>query len=254
MDKKSAFRDHFLVAKKIALGHTQLRKSRYESSRASLVAEASRALRSAPAEKGRSSPPPGRPSRFERSHPSRSAARAGKERRRRSTVRPCRGLVGYRKGQRPSPAQLLVEGTWSRVSAPLFAEGVWRRGLGLASRSASGVPSSVDVVGRQRVSGSLRRGANHRSTKTVVLASGFLAGRCPPGHARSTVRKGFEDESSRMCLRVVTSCRDRQAVPGGGKRGRSQKPTRSGPPPSEGESRSEQHRDPRGAGESPNRW
>lgn len=163
MDKKSAFRGHFLVAKKIALGHTQLRKSRYESSRASLVAEASTALRSAPAEKGRSSPPPGRPSRFERSHPSRSAARAGKERRRQSTVRPCGGLAGYRKGQRPSPAQLRVEGTWSRVSASLFAEGVWRRGLGLTGRSASGVPSSVDVVGRQRVSGSLRRGASHRS-------------------------------------------------------------------------------------------
>jgi len=53
-----------------------------------------------------------------------------------------------------------------------------------------------------------------------------------------------------MCLRVVTSCRSRQAVPGGAKRGRNQTPTRSGAPSSNGESRSEEHRDPHGAGES----
>lgn len=46
------------------------------------------------------------------------------------------------------------------------------------------------------------------------------AGTRPPGRAPLDIPRGCEDGSSRMCPRVVTCCRARQAVPGGVKRGR----------------------------------
>lgn len=140
------------------------------------------------------------------------------------------------------PVRLLVEGTWFRGTVSLFAEGAGKRSLGPAGRPAFGCPVQRwlrRVTTGARVDAGEGLATHERSAGGP--RAGLPAGAGPPGSVPLDIPGGCEDGNSRMCPRVVTSCRSRRAVPGGVKRGT--KRARSGAPSSEGETRSEERRD-----------